>query len=349
MRGVGRRACLRALFLAGLGCGRGEPERRAGPLAGRTVTFSVSLVEDERDGMRALLRRFEAATGAEIRLVSVAGAALPDKLTVEVRAGRPTIDLFAQDNLALRVLVDRDLVQDLGDVAVPEAVRRELAPPEFGGRRYFLPFRPNVRVTYVNRLRFAQAGVVPPRTTAALREVAHRLKGAAGGVPKLALPLAEGAPAAVTVSELVVAFGGDLLRLDSPGAVSAVEYLQGLWREGLLAPESLVAKYDTQVDFLLGETAWLAPNWPFTSTVFAEQGLLDRFHVYAGWQGPVRAASPARPRPSSRPGTPGRPCAPTPTARCRRPWRRPSRPSARPSRTGSIAPGSRTGPRSPTP
>jgi trehalose transport system substrate-binding protein len=57
-----------------------------------------------------------------------------------------------------------------------------------------------------------------------------------------------------------------------------------------LARESLLAKYDTQVDYLQGETAWLAPNWPFTSKVFAEQDILSRFEVYAGWRGPVRAA-----------------------------------------------------------
>jgi len=44
------------------------------------------------------------------------------------------------------------------------------------------------------------------------------------------------------------------------------------------------------VDFLVGETAWLAPNWPFTSSVLAEQGLLEFFQVYEGWRGPLRGA-----------------------------------------------------------
>jgi len=44
------------------------------------------------------------------------------------------------------------------------------------------------------------------------------------------------------------------------------------------------------VDYLQGETAWLASNWPFTSMVFAEQDILDRFQVYEGWRGPARAA-----------------------------------------------------------
>jgi trehalose transport system substrate-binding protein len=94
----------------------------------------------------------------------------------------------------------------------------------------------------------------------------------------------------VTITEFVVAFGGTPLVLNDAGSRAALEFLQALWREGLLAEESLVAKYDTQVDYLQGETAWLARNWPFTSMVFAEQDLLDRFRVYAGWRGPVRAA-----------------------------------------------------------
>jgi trehalose transport system substrate-binding protein len=50
-----------------------------------------------------------------------------------------------------------------------------------------------------------------------------------------------------------------------------------------------MAKYDTQVDHLVSETAWLAQNWPFTSGVLARQNLLDRFQVYEGWRGPARA------------------------------------------------------------
>jgi trehalose transport system substrate-binding protein len=94
----------------------------------------------------------------------------------------------------------------------------------------------------------------------------------------------------VTVTELLVGFGGNPLLLDDAGSVAAFEYLARLWQEGLLARESLLAKYDSQVDYLQGETAWLAANWPFTSMVFVEQDLLDRFRVYPGWRGPVRAA-----------------------------------------------------------
>jgi trehalose transport system substrate-binding protein len=276
--------------LVAVGCGPAGEAPVSGPLAGRTVTFSLSVAEDERPGVQAVLQRFTQASGARVTLVSVTAEDLPQKLKVEVRAGRPTIDLFAQDNLALRVLVDEDLVADVSDVPIPDAVLRPMIPERFAGRQYFLPFRPNVQVAYVNRRRFTQAGVAPPTTVDELRAVGRQLKAAAGGIARVTLPLAEGAPAAVTIAEWIVGFGGDPLVLNDQGSIQAFEFLRALWAEGLLLQESLRAKYDTQVDFLVGETAWLAPNWPFTSSVLAEQGLLEFFRVYEGWRGPRRGA-----------------------------------------------------------
>lgn len=273
-----------------MGCQPALEPAPSGPLSGRTITFSISLAEEEKRGVQEVLRRFSQETGARVTLVSVTAEDLPEKLKVEVRAGRPTIDLFAQDNLLLRVLVDEGLVEDLSEIEIPTDVIPAMIPERFEGRQYFLPFRPNVQVAYVNKARFAAAGVAPPKTVEELRDVAEKLKAAGGGIPRVTLPLAQGDPAAVTIAEWIVAFGGDPLVLNDEGSVQAFAFLQGLWREGFLLKESLLGKYDTQVDFLVGETAWLAPNWPFTSSVLAEQGLLEFFHVYAGWRGPARAA-----------------------------------------------------------
>ena len=270
-------------ILAASACGRSDEPAHSG------VTFSASLAEDEKPVVRDVLDRFRKESGVTVTLVAVTPSDLPEKLKVEVAAGRPTIDLFAQDNLALRPLVDARLVQPVDDVTVPDAVLPAMASPRFDGTRYFLPFRPNVQVAYANRTRFQEAGVRPPRTVAELRAVAQAFK-AKRGAPKLTLALAEGAPAAITIAELVLGFGGDPLVLNDAGSVAAFEFLAGLWRDDLLARESLVAKYDTQVDHLVSETAWLAQNWPFTSGVLAHQGLLDRFEVYEGWHGPARAA-----------------------------------------------------------
>ena len=113
-------------LLAGLvgSCGRGDEAPRA------TLTFSASLAEDEKPPVRDVLARFRADSGIDVTLVSVTAADLPEKLKVDVGAGRPTIDLFAQDNLALRALVDGGLVQALDDVPVPGEVLRALGEIE---------------------------------------------------------------------------------------------------------------------------------------------------------------------------------------------------------------------------
>jgi trehalose transport system substrate-binding protein len=94
----------------------------------------------------------------------------------------------------------------------------------------------------------------------------------------------------VTISEWVVSYGGNPLLLNDSGSVQAFTFLQGLWKEGVFARESLQAKYDTEVNYLKGETSWMATNWPFTTAELAKTGILDKFEVYAGRAGPVRVA-----------------------------------------------------------
>ena len=262
----------------------------SGELEGTEITFSVSLAEEEQDAVQELLDQFEEDTGATVNLTSVSSADLPQKLRVEVGAGDPTIHLFAQDNLALKVLVDENLVEDLSDVELPDGIIESMIPEQFDDKTFFLPFRPNVRIAYANQERFEAADVEPPTTTEEFREVAEALREEANGTAKVTLSLAEGDPAAVTISEWIVSFGGNPLVLNDEGSVEAFEFLQGMWRDGLLARESLLAKFDTEVDYLQGETSWLAQNWPVTSAQLSEQGLLDRFTVYEGWEGPERAA-----------------------------------------------------------
>jgi trehalose transport system substrate-binding protein len=257
-------AAIPAAILVLAGCAESDRTATEGPFSGTRIVFSISVAEEERHGIREVIGRFRRETGADVQLAAITAADLPEKLTVELAAGAPTVHLFAQDNLALRVLVDRGLVQPLDAVPIPEAVTPAMIPAPDGDIRYFLPFRPNVRVAYVNRARLEQAGAEPPRDTVGLRAVARHLRVAAGGAPKVVLPLAQGETAAVTICEWIVSFGGNPLLLNDAGSVQAFEFLRGLWAEDLLARESLLAKYDTIVDYLQGETAWLAQNWPFT-------------------------------------------------------------------------------------
>src|SRR6266516_1748618 len=128
---------------------------------------------------------------------------------------------------------------------VTAQVLPSMIPDKFDGKQYFLPFRPNVRVTYVNKDRFQSAGVQPPTTTDEYKAVAEKLKAAANGQGKVTLSLADQpdtGPLGVTMSEWIVSYGGNPLIMNDDGSVQAITFLQGLWKEGVFAKESLQAK-----------------------------------------------------------------------------------------------------------
>ena len=284
-----------AFTVVATACGGEKTQQPTAPqgrqFVGTNITFSTSLAETEEPAVKQLLDQFSQQTGAKVKIAAITSQDLPQKLKVEVNSNRHTVHLFAQDNLALAVLVEDGLVEDLSSVKLPAGVNPALIPEKFGGKQYFLPYRPNVRIAYVNKDRFQSAQVAPPRTTDELMSVAQKLKTTAEGQPKITLSLEGPSGAAgVTISEWIVSYGGNPLLLNDQGSVQAFQFLQNMWRQGLIAKESLLAKYDTEIDNLRGETAWFAQNWPFTTAELAKQGLLEKFQVYEGYRGPVRAA-----------------------------------------------------------
>jgi trehalose transport system substrate-binding protein len=292
-------ALVAVLAVVGMACGGGGGGGGGGgspagtTFAGTTITFSTSVAQSEVAGIREVLDMFQDQTGAKVNLTQVTAQDLPQKLKVEVDSGNHTIHLFGQDNLALAVLVEDGLVEDLSTVQIPDGVTPALTPEKFDGKQYFLPFKPDVRIAYANNARFQEAQISPPKTVDEYLAAAQKLKAAAGGQPKVTLSLAsqpDTGPLGVTISEWIVSYGGDPLILNDEGSAQAFTTLQQLWQQDLVAKESLQAKYDTEVDYLQGETAWYAQNWPFTSAELADQGLLEEFTVYEGWAGPARAA-----------------------------------------------------------
>lgn len=294
-----------ALSLLVAGCGERQASFEEGP-AVTAITFSIAVPDEEKVAVQEVLRRFQNRTRSNVNLelitrfrsqpvsrvelvTSIDSSGLIERLRTEARTKKPSIHLFAQDNLALKPLVDEGLVEDLSGVRVPPEVIPSMIPDRFDGRRLFLPFRPNVRVAYADLQQLRAAGAEAPATTEELELVARKLK-AATGAPALTLSLAEGDPAAVTVAEWVVSHGGNPLVLNDQGSALAFETLQRLWQEGLLARESLFAKFDTEVEYLSTKRSWLAQNWSFTSAVLAKERQLERFQVYEGWRGPSRAA-----------------------------------------------------------
>ena len=301
-----RATLLVVVFMVSAACGTGTaPLRGSERLAGTEITFSIAIPDEEKPAIEELLSRFQKRTRARVNVAFLTRfrnqPASRVNLTTTIDSmelirilenddpGQPSVHLFAQDNLALTPLVDAGLVQDLSGVPIPDKVISSMVPPRFGGRSYFLPFRPNVRLTYLHESRLRSAGARPPRTTEDLLAVARKLK-EASGQPAVTLSLAEGDPAAVTISELIVSYGGNPLVLNDAGSQEAFSFLDQMWSEGLISRESLFGRYDTEVEYLRTGRSWLAQNWSFTSAVLAKAGVLDEFSVSPGWKGPARAA-----------------------------------------------------------
>jgi len=276
-----------ALALVATACGAPETGEQAGEgeLSGTSITFNVSLAEEEQEGIQQVLDAFTQQTGAEVEVSNVPAEDIPNKLQVEVESGNNTIHLISYDNNTLPILVDEELVQPLDEVQIPSEVNEALIPATFDGTQYFLPFRPNVRVAYANSQQFESAGVQPPTTFDEYRSMAETFAQETGQ-PRVTVSLAPGSSAPVVISEWILSFGGDPVVLNDEGSVQAMTELQSMWNDGLIARESLQAEFDTEVDYLRGETAYYAQNWPFTSSIFADEGVLELFALDNGWAGP---------------------------------------------------------------
>jgi trehalose transport system substrate-binding protein len=119
-----------------------------------TVTITMRLAEAEWHVVRQeVLPRFEAVCNYRIRAIDVPPETLVQRLRAMQQAGRMEIDLFAQDNMRLRELIDTALAAPFTpeESQVEEAIYPSLmAVGVSGGVRYFLPFRPNVQIAYYN-------------------------------------------------------------------------------------------------------------------------------------------------------------------------------------------------------
>lgn len=264
-----------------------------GPLGGVRVELSLALGAGEEDVIEHLLDEFEESTGARVTTTTVTGESLWDQLRREVATGEHSIHMFAEDNVAMWRLIESGVAEDLSDVDIPDTMPDALVPEEIDGARYFLPFRPSVRLTYANRDELEAAGTAPPKSLDELFGAAQKLR-ETSGAPKLVLPLEEGQTRSMMVAEWIVGHGGDPLVLNDEGTVAAFEALARLWQEGLLSPESLVARPDTPVRALIEDVAWLTQSWPFATGVLYEEEddldeerLLPDFDVYEGWSYPA--------------------------------------------------------------
>lgn len=261
------------------------------PAAPATLTVTMRLAEAEWRVMRQeVLPPFERACGCRVRAIDVPPEALTQRLKAMRAAGRMEIDLFAQDNMRLQELLDAGLVQPLeeAEIRMDPAVLPALARAGvMDGRRFFLPFRPNVQIAYYNAKKFDRYALAPPRTWDALLRVA-RVFTDREGIGRVLFKGVGGAPTTTQLYEWIVSAGGDPLDFAHPGTVATFRFLREL--APYLSPDSRRAKWDTTNDALAQESAYLAQNWPFGVPLLVRDYGKREIHTYSGWAGPNREA-----------------------------------------------------------
>jgi trehalose transport system substrate-binding protein len=255
------------------------------------LKVAMSLTEDEWKVMREkVIPAFEKKEKIAVEAVQVEASDLPQLLEAMDRAGSMQIDLFAQDNMQLALLTSKNLVEDLStyEKMIPRSVPWALVSNlRTGDRLYFMPYRPNVQITYYNKEKFDKYGLKPPRNWDELLAVAKKFK-QKEKTGKVLFQAWGGSPTATQLYEWIVSAGGDPFKFNDRGCVRTFTFLQKLWP--YMSPDSRRAKFDTTNEYLARESAYLAQNWPFGVRVLVKDFGKKNIRTYSGFRGPRRYA-----------------------------------------------------------
>lgn len=269
-------------LLTGCGCAQKGPD----PL--RVV---MNLSEEEWAIVRGdVLPAFEQKSGIAVEAYQVGSGQLITQLEALMAAGKFEIDVFAQDNMSLASLVNRGLVLDVSSYEdrIPDTVTSSLiSAGRFNEKLFFMPFRPNVQITYYNTRAFAEHDLTPPKTWDALLAVAKAFheKDKTG---RFVFKGYGGNPTATQLYEFILQAGGAPFAFDDAGCIAAFTFLQKL--SAYFSPESSRAKWDSMNEILARQEGYLGQNWPFGVSVLIEQFGLDFIGTYGGWAGPAGRA-----------------------------------------------------------
>jgi len=261
------------------GCGRESA---------KSLTIAMSLGEEEWKVMRQdIFPPFQQKYDVIINAYQVESGQLATKLEALERSGKSEIDLFAQDNMNLAMLINKDLVLDLS--AYRSLLSSQIMPNlikacEFKEKLMFLPFRPNVQIVYYNADAFEANGLTPPQAWKELLSIGRYFKNKEG-TGKILIKGFGGNATATQVYEFILQAGGDPYFFNDEGCVKAFEFLQRL--KPYLSEDSKRAKWDTTNMILANRGAYIAQNWPFGVSVLIKKYKLDFIKTYSGWKGPA--------------------------------------------------------------
>ena len=269
------------------GCGRPvTPKKIFEPR--RTLTIAMSLGEEEWQVFREVIfPEFEKGHKVRIKAYQIESGQLAVKLEALRQSGKPEIDIFAQDNMELSAIINKDLAADLSgyeEDIPPEVLPNIVESCKFNGRLMFMPFRPNVQIVYYNHTAFTSYQIGVPRRWEVLLKVAQKFKESEGR-SRFLLKAFGGNPTATQIYEFILQADGVPYEFNDIGCIQAFRFLQELWE--YTSEESLRAKWDTANEIFARQEVYIAQNWPFGIKVLDDYELPFDYRTYSGWEGPA--------------------------------------------------------------
>lgn len=254
----------------------------------KTLRVSFGLGETEwRVFRNEILPAFEQTTGIKVEAVQIDNEDLVNKLNAEISAGNLSIDMFAQDVNNLSGLVIRDLIEDLSEyrnIIPQDVIPGMVEVSEFDDKLLFLPYRPNVEVTFYNEAKLNEFGIELPRTWEELLGAAKELKeGTNQG--RIAIKANLQGDNILHMFDFIRSAGGDPYVLNDEGSIKAFQFMQELYP--YLAEVSSTANWDTMNSYLETDNVFIGKNWPFYIGEFNKNGKTE-IQAYGGWSGPER-------------------------------------------------------------
>jgi trehalose transport system substrate-binding protein len=261
--------------------------------AANEITFITQVSESEQAAIQELAALFESETGTAVKVQFTDATQMQALLQSQIDSGNITVDVMAQDNLRMEPFVRLGLIEDLSNLESdidPAVFQGLIDGGKFDGKLYFVPYRTNVQLTYYRTDIYDELGLDPPASWDDFKADCEAFL-ARDGEPRCLFKAAFD-PTAVNPTQMwewIVSAGGDPTVLNDAGSVAAYEFVQSLQEEGLLHPDSALAKWDTSNDSFARGDVYLMQNWPFGIGVIKDLGLTD-FKAYHGFSGPVREA-----------------------------------------------------------
>ncbi len=223
-----------------------------------TIEFAQWWEPELPDGaFRGLIDAFEEENpGITVELVSGPYASTKEQLFAGAASGTMP-DVVGLDGAWVNDFASQGVIADLTALmAEADYDDSELASQiQVDGATYMIPVVNFVYPLFTNDTLLADAGIAAPPTTRSEFETAAKAITAGGAASGWALPLSLEAPNGVQndVMSWAWASGGTMLADGQPDVTnddvrSVVEYIQGLWDEGVIAPGSFTMKEQDKVE-----------------------------------------------------------------------------------------------------